>query len=204
MVEWIIAVITEAGYGGIVLLMMLENIFPPIPSELIMPFAGFAAARGDLDLAGVVAAGTLGSLLGAVPWWLAGWWLGLDRVRLLAARYGHWMTVSPTDVDKASALFIDYGAPSVFFGRLIPIVRTVISAPAGVVRMNLVTFTLWTSLGTALWSSLLTIAGYLLQSQYERVATVIDPLAKLVLLVIVGAYVYRLIATWRRGADSEA
>ena len=140
MVEWITAVIASSGYFGIALLMFAENLFPPIPSELIMPFAGFVAARGDLHPVGVVAAGVTGSLLGAIPWYLAGRWLGGERLKRLADRHGRWLTASRQDLQRAEDWFNRYGWLAVLLGRLVPAVRTLISIPAGATRMPLPTF----------------------------------------------------------------
>src|SRR5690606_15923961 len=124
-------VITELGYPGIVLLMLLEAVFPPIPSELIIPFAGYSAAQGALDPVLVVLSASLGSLLGMVPWYLAGRLFGLERCRWLADRYGRWLTVTSADIVRADGWFARYGGAVVLFGRLLPIIRTLISVPAG-------------------------------------------------------------------------
>ena len=118
MSDWIIGIITELGYGGIVLLMLLEALFPPIPSELIIPFAGYSAATGALDPVLVVLSATLGSLLGMIPWYVAGRLFGLGRLKWLAYRYGRWLTISSQDVDLADRWFDRYGWTVVFFGRL--------------------------------------------------------------------------------------
>lgn len=195
---WITDFVGEAGYLGVALLMFLENVFPPIPSELIMPLAGFAAARGDLSLAGVLAAGTIGSILGALPWYWAGYHFRLNRLKRIADRHGRWLTMTAEDVDTASDWFGRYGASAVFFGRLIPTVRTLISVPAGIARMRLPAFLAWSSLGTFLWTAALTLAGYVLESQYERVAAWLDPAAKLVVMALSIAYLYRVATYGRR------
>jgi membrane protein DedA with SNARE-associated domain len=192
MVDWITGTITSAGYLGIVLLMLAENLFPPIPSELIMPFAGFVAARGDLHVAGVVAAGVAGSLLGALPWYLAGRWIGKERLQRVADRYGRWLTVSRADLEHAEAWFARYGRLAVFLGRLVPAVRTLISVPAGLSGMPPLSFFAWSCLGTLLWTGFLTGAGYVLEAHYEVVAGWIDVATKMVLGVVGLAYVYRL------------
>ena len=193
MVEWIIAVITSSGYVGIALLMFAENLFPPIPSELIMPFAGFVAARGDLHPVGVVVAGVAGSLLGAIPWYLAGRWLGGERLKRLADDYGRWLTASRYDLERAEDWFNRYGWLAVLLGRLVPAVRTLISVPAGMTHMPLAPFIVCTTIGTLLWTCFLTGAGYLLESHYDRVAEWIDPIAKGIVGFIVVGYVYRFI-----------
>ena len=193
MVDWITGFISSTGYLGIALLMFAENIFPPIPSELIMPFAGFVAARGELNPIGVLVAGVVGSLLGAVPWYLAGRWLGNERLKRMADRHGRWLTVSREDLERAEAWFHRYGLVSVVVGRLVPAVRTLISVPAGITRMHPIPFFAYSAVGTVVWTGLLVGAGYLLESHYDRVAEWIDPFSKLVLGAIVATYLYRLL-----------
>ena len=135
MAEWIIGFIEQYGYVAIVALMALENIFPPLPSELIMPFAGFSAAQGSVSFVGVVVAGTCGSLLGTLPWYAAGRWLGSERLDRFIDRHGRWITITHDELEHARRWFERHGTPAVLFGRMVPAVRTVISVPAGVTRM---------------------------------------------------------------------
>ena len=205
MFDWIVDVLAQAGYLGVALLMLAENLFPPIPSELIMPLAGFVAARGDMSLAGIIAAGTLGSVLGALPWYWAGRKFGPERLKRLAARYGRWMTVSPREVDRARTWFDRRGRVGVLFGRLVPAVRTLISVPAGLAAMPMVPFLIYSTIGTLLWTTLLALAGYWLQDRYEQVSAYLDPVSKGIVGLIVVSYFYRLI-TWRpdtTSADAE-
>lgn len=196
MFDWITGIVRQAGYVGVAVLMLLENVIPPIPSELIMPLAGFTAARGELSMVVVVLAGTAGSVVGALFWYFVGRRLGLDRLKRLAARHGRWLTLSPADVDRADKWFGRHGRRAVFFGRLVPTVRTLISVPAGINGMPLASFLAWSTLGTGLWTALLAGAGYLLQSQYDRVADYLNPVSTAVVVLIVGAYLYR-VATFR-------
>ncbi len=177
------------GYVGIVALMFLENIFPPIPSELIMPLAGFTSAQGKLTFIGVVLAGMLGSVLGALPLYYLGRLLGEERLKELADRYGRWLTVSSDEIEKADRWFDRHGHKAVFFGRLIPGVRSLISIPAGISGMNLLTFLLYSALGTGIWAAVLAYLGRLLGENYDKVNTYLGPVAYVVLggLVIVGA-----------------
>jgi membrane protein DedA with SNARE-associated domain len=193
MFDWITGFVVRSGYVGVLLLMLAENVVPPIPSELIMPLAGFTAARGQLSLLLVVVAGTAGSLLGAVLWYYVGRRLGSERLKQLAARHGRWLTFSPDDVDRADDWFGRHGARAVFFGRLIPTVRTLISVPAGIAGMPLPRFLAWSVLGTSLWTALLAGAGYLLQSQYNRVADYLNPVSTVVVVLIIGWYLYRVV-----------
>ena len=197
MAQWIISFIEQYGYAGIAALMILENVFPPIPSELIMPFAGFSAARGELNAVGVLAAGTLGSLLGTLPWYLAGRLLSAARLKRWAARHGRWLTVSPDDIDHATRWFERRGTLAVFFGRMVPAVRSVVSAPAGFMHMALPRFLVWSLAGSMIWVGLLMGAGFVLEAQYERVQAWLDPVASLVLAIAVAVYLYR-VATFGR------
>jgi membrane protein DedA with SNARE-associated domain len=197
MFDWITSLIDRAGYAGIALIMFLEGVFPPIPSWLVMPLAGFEASSGRFHPALVVLAGTIGSTLGAICWYFIGRLISVDRLRGFSARHGHWLTLTPAQVDRADRWFDRHGAPAVMFARVVPIVRTLISVPAGVFAMDLKQFILFTAIGDALWNSLLMGAGYLLRAQYERVDDYLDPVATIVLTIVIGSYVIRA-ATWRR------
>jgi membrane protein DedA with SNARE-associated domain len=193
MFDWIVGWVEGGGYVAIALLMLLENVFPPIPSELIMPLAGFSAAKGNLHIVGVVAAGTVGSLAGAFFWYWIGRAVGPERLKAFAGRHGRWLTLDPEEIDRARAVFDRHRAAALFFGRLIPTVRTLISVPAGVNRLPLGVFAFWSLLGTSLWTALLAGAGYLLQSQYERVSEWLNPVSNAVLAALVLWYLYRVI-----------
>ena len=193
MFDKIVEIVSAFGYIGVFLLMLLENIFPPIPSELIMPLAGFVAARGDLNFIAVILVGTAGSVVGALPWYYAGAKLGQARMKRFAERWGHWLTLSPEDVDKASEWFDRHGKGAVFFGRLIPAVRTLISVPAGIAGMSMTKFLIYSTLGSLIWTALLALAGYLLESQYEKVSEFMNPISTGVVVLMVLYYLYRLI-----------
>jgi membrane protein DedA with SNARE-associated domain len=196
MAEWIIATINSSGYFGLFLLMLLEAVFPPIPSELIIPFAGFVAARGDLTFPGVVTAATLGSVAGTIPWYLAGRLFGLHRVRYLADRFGRWLTLNAEEIDLATGVFHRFGPWIVLFGRLFPIIRTLISIPAGLAKMPPWQFFGFSLIGMVVWNSILAGAGYLLADHYHLIEAWLDPLTWLVLSGVVLLYLYRLV-TWR-------
>ena len=200
MFDWITGLVEQTGYLGIALLMLAENVFPPIPSELIMPMAGFTAARGKLSMVGVVVAGTAGSLAGALLWYYIGRWIGLERLKRWAAKHGRWLTISPEEVDEAAAWFNRHCGKAVLVGRLIPAVRTLISVPAGVAGMALMRFLTYSALGTALWTALLAAAGYLLEDQYQKVGDYLNPVSNVILGLIVLGYLYRVITFRRRGA----
>lgn len=193
MFDWITRFIEDTGYFGVALLMLLENIFPPIPSELIMPLAGYAANKGDLNLALTILAGSVGSIAGTLVWYYIGVFLSFERVHRFAKKHGRWLTLSPRDVILARKWFQNHGAKAVFFGRLVPAVRTLISLPAGVTEMGLPKFFMYTAAGTVLWTGLLAGAGYALGSRHEQVQHVMDPLSNVVMAGVLLWYGYRVV-----------
>jgi membrane protein DedA with SNARE-associated domain len=191
--DWVIHFIEQHGYGGIALLMLAENIFPPLPSELIMPFAAFQSARGQLHWVLVILAGTIGSIVGTLPWYFAGRLLGLQRVLQFADRHGRWLTLSRSDIESAERWFGERGSLVLVFGRLVPALRTVISLPAGISRMPLWRYCLWTGAGSLIWCSILTAAGTLLASEYQRIARIMSPVSTAILVGLLAWYVWRLV-----------
>lgn len=196
MFDRIIEFLNGAGYLGIAALMFLENLIPPIPSEVIMPAAGFGAGQGQLSLVGVIIAGTLGSVAGALFWYSVGKWIDVDRLRRWAGRHGRWLTLAPRDIDRVDHWFDRHSGKAVLLGRLVPALRTLISVPAGVFGMGLPRFLLFTTLGTAFWTTLLAVAGYLLEGQYRMVAGYLNPVTNIIVGLVVVAYLFR-VATWR-------
>ena len=196
MTAWITETITSLGYVGIMLLMLLEAVFPPIPSELIIPFAGFAAGQGDLNFVLVILAATVGSLIGMIPWYLVGYVFGLERVKWLADRFGRWFAFNADEIDIAAKLFRRWGKPIVLVGRMFPIIRTLISVPAGLAKMSFLTLAIFSGIGMLIWNTLLVSAGFLLHEHYHLVEAWLDPLTWVVLIVVVGVYVFRLF-TWK-------
>jgi membrane protein DedA with SNARE-associated domain len=190
--------IDTLGYFGVFLLLFIENIFPPLPSEVVAPFCGYAAARGELNIVGVIAAAVLGSMVGQMPWYFAGRLLGEKRIEALAARYGRWLTVTPKEVRHVFDWFARFGAASVFFGRMIPAIRAVISLPAGIAEMPLGKFLAYSLAGTTIWMGGLAYAGYRLGQNYELVAKYIEPGTKIVVAVIVIGYIVRLALSFRK------
>jgi membrane protein DedA with SNARE-associated domain len=170
--------------------MFLENLFPPIPSELIMPLAGFAATQGTLELPYVILAGVVGTVLGALPWYYASQLLGEDALKLLADKYGRWLAISSRDIAKAVGWFDRHDTKAVLLCRLVPGVRTLISIPAGISKMPMGEFLLYSTLGTLLWTVFLTYSGYLLGSNYHRVETYLGPVSKLVLISLVIGFMF--------------
>ncbi|MGB3655874.1 MAG: DedA family protein [Rivularia sp. (in: cyanobacteria)] len=195
MLDWITNIITSFGYLGIGFLMFLENVFPPIPSELIMPLAGFTATQGKLSLQFVILAGTLGSLLGVLPWYYVGKVVGEKRLREWIDKYGKWLTLSGADIDRSKRWLNKYGKATVFFGRLVPGIRTFISVPAGLDNMPLVPFLLYSFAGSLIWTALLTYAGFVLGNNYQEVEKYIAPISG---IVIASIMIYLIISFIRR------
>ena len=192
MFDWITGLIETMGVAGVALMMFLENVFPPIPSELIMPMAGYLAAEGSMSLIGVLVAGTVGSIFGAVLWYELGRFLGEERFLALIDRFGIWATVSREDAEYALEWFRTKGAWAVLVGRMVPAVRTLISVPAGLAAMPRGRFLLLTTVGSLIWIAFLTFSGYLLQSEYHRIAVWLDPGTTIVVGLVVAIYIYRV------------
>ena len=196
MTDWVVNLIEQTRYLGVAFLMFLETVFPPIPSEVIMPLAGVAAAQGTMTLPGVIASGTAGAMFGNFFWYLVARVIGLKRFRPFIERHGRWLTLDWYDIEKAEKLFGRFGSVIVGVGRLLPTVRSVVSIPAGLLHMRLKTFLFWSTVGTAGWSSALAIAGYVLGQQFGEIEKVVGPLSAIVIAAIVGAYLWRQL-TWR-------
>ncbi|MBY8823499.1 DedA family protein [Sphingomonas colocasiae] len=192
MTEWITGLIEDMGYLGIALLMFLENLFPPLPSEVIMPMAGFTASGGELSLAGVLVAGTAGTLSGALFWYGVARWLGEKRLKRWAGRHGRWITLSPKDIDALDHWFAAHSRWAVPVGHLVPGIRTLISIPAGIFGMGLPRFMLLTLAGAGAWTSALGLAGCALGSRYEEVERYLGPASSAIMAVILLWYLYRV------------
>jgi membrane protein DedA with SNARE-associated domain len=186
------------GYWGVAALMLLENVIPPIPSELIMPLAGFSAARGEMNLWGAIAAGSLGSIAGALIWYYVGHVFGLERICMLADRRGKWFGISSKEIRSVQRWFSRQGGYwAIGLGRLIPGIRTYISVPAGVVQMPFDKFLLYTTIGSVGWVSLLTVSGFVLGENYEKVGHFIGPISKVLVIIIGLLTVGWILHRWR-------
>ncbi len=190
--NWVVRLIEQSGYLGVGFLMFLETVFPPIPSEVIMPIAGVAAANGQLNLWLVIVSGTAGAMLGNIFWYLAARALGLERLKPLVARYGRLLTVNWSEVERARHWFERHGVAFVLIGRLIPTMRSLVSVPAGLLKMRFRDFVIASTVGTFAWTAVLAGAGYRLRSDFDSVDQFIAPVADAVLLVLVIGYLWRL------------
>ncbi len=187
---WIEQIMTALGYPGIALIMLVENLFPPIPSELVMPLAGFLVAQGQFTFFGAILAGTIGSVLGALALYYIGRIAGEPVVRPFIRNYGKWFLLSEEDLDKALNVFGRHGDIMVFTGRVIPLIRSLISLPAGMKGMPVGRFLLLTTLGSAVWTTLLTVAGYILGANWSRVVDFISDYQKVVLGLLAAGVIY--------------
>ena len=195
---WVVSVIEALGPVGVGLLVALENLFPPIPSEVVLPVAGYVASQGGMSLTWAIVAATIGAVVGAWALYGLGAWVGRERIR-------RWLERIPLmeveDLDSAEGWFERHGGAAVLVGRCVPVVRSLISVPAGVERMNFARFTLYTLIGSALWNGGLVWAGNLLGSQWDDIGRYSDWLNAAV-YVVIGVVLVRFVWT-RTGARAE-
>ncbi len=182
---WVENIISTMGYPGLYMVMFLENVFPPIPSEVVLPLAGSLTLTGKFSIPVITIVGMLGSLTGAFLFYGLGKWLGESRVRQIMEKYGKYALLSTDDLDKSLEWFDKYDDWVIFFSRMVPIVRSLISIPAGIASMNFAKFSLYTILGTALWSFVLSFGGRLLGEQWPLIADFINTYQNVVLVLVV-------------------
>ena len=186
---WVQDVIEQLGYVGVALLVVAENVFPPIPSEIVLPFAGFVAQRGSESVVIMILAATVGSVGGAlIMYWIAAV-IGDERLHSLTRKFGKWVQIREVDLTRAEEWFDRHATSAVLIGRCVPLIRSVVSIPAGFRRMKLVPYIAYTFAGSLVWNILLIGAGALLGDNWERVGEVFSPIQKLVELAVVAAVV---------------
>ena len=199
-IDWVISVMEAIGSPGVGLAVFLENVFPPIPSEVILPLAGFTASQGSMNVIAAFIWATVGSLAGAYFLYYLGAAIGANRLRKIAA----WMwLVKVEDVDAALAWFDKYGKASILIGRVIPGIRSLISIPAGIDRMNPLTFGLYTLLGSSVWNALLIYCGWILGENWHAVEGVIDQYSKVVYALVALALVAVFLWLLRRARQEK-
>lgn len=200
---WIVDVIDSVGEVGVGLLIALENVFPPLPSELILPFAGFASERGELNIVLAWVAATIGALVGALVLYAVGAVVGYDRLHDLAGK--RWfLLLGQRDLERGSSLFDRYQTPIILGGRCVPLVRSVVSIPAGIARMPLARFCLYTAIGAGLWNALFIYLGSVVGDNYERVEGYVKPFSYAVLVLLAAGAAYLVVRTIRRKRFSAA
>ena len=196
MTDWVQEMIAQGGYLGVFLLMFAETVFPPIPSEVIMSMAGLQAAKGTMSLTAAILWGSAGAMLGNIVWYLVARWLGLERFKPLIDRHGRWLTMDWAEVDRGEAWFRRYGYMFVCLGRMMPTIRSLISIPAGLVRMRFLPFLLWSSIGTIGWSAMLAVGGWILGTRFAEMEAWLGIASTLLLIALGGWYLWRVV-TWK-------
>ena len=190
------------GYLAILFAMFLENVIPPIPSELIMPLGGFYVSQGQLDFLPVVLAGLLGTVFGAMPWYGIGRLVNEERIEKWLEKNGRWIGINPKELARSRKWFNRYGVSLIFWGRLVPGIRTLISVPAGVELMPMPPFLIWTTLGSLVWTLFLTITGFYLGDNYAKIEIWISPVSSIfktiIVLFISGALMALIYKTLRK------
>ena len=206
MESWITDWLESLGYFGVFALMVLEYVFPPIPSELVMPLSGFISSRSpEVSIGWVIMAGSMGSLLGTSVWYYLSRQVSQTQLMKLTEKYGKWLTLKPEDIEQAIAFFQRGGGHWVVgLGRIVPGVRTYVSVPAGLTKMPLIPYLFYSALGTILWTAALAIAGYVLGNQFEQVSVVIAPISKGVLIALAIGAVAWFTRRWLRQRHSQA
>ena len=184
MENWITSIMEQFGYIGIFLLIMVENLFPPIPSEVILTFGGFMTTHSNLTILGVVIAATIGSVVGAIVLYGVGFVINVDRIEKIVDRWGHILRLTREDIHKANAWFEKYGVWTVFFCRFIPLIRSLISLPAGMARMNFWVFLALTTVGTFIWNVVLVNIGAAVGDSWETIVGYVDIYSNIVYAVL--------------------
>lgn len=190
--DWVLSIMEKLGYWGIAFLMFLDNVFPPIPSEIIMPSAGYTASKGDLTLIGVIIAGSTGSLLAAMLLYWIGRKIPQQHLYLFIEKYGKYLRISVTDFEKSLTWFEKHGHRVVFFGRMIPAVRSLISIPAGMSRMPFSKFMTYSAAGTIIWTSFLAYVGYHFSENQALMAAITQRIGYIILLIVAVYVCWRL------------
>jgi membrane protein DedA with SNARE-associated domain len=194
-VNWATSLVETLGYAGVALLVALENLFPPIPSEVVLPLAGFVAASEEASIGGMVLAATIGSMLGAYALYGVSAAVGPIRLRRFVEKYGRWLRLGADDLDRAEAWFDQKARTVVMISRCVPLMRSLISVPAGFRRMPLLQFSMYTLAGSLVWNLALVGTGYLLGENWKQAGQPVEVLQGVVLLAIVVAVAWFV---WRR------
>ncbi|QED48296.1 DedA family protein [Cytobacillus dafuensis] len=193
MENWITEVMNMYGYIGILLLIALENILPPIPSEVILTFGGFMTTTSNMSIIGVIAVSTVGSVIGAIALYGIGLLIDVNRLGKIVDKWGYILRLTSKDIDKANAWFHKFGVWTVLLGRLVPLVRSLISIPAGMAHMNFGIFLLFTTVGSLIWNSVLVTLGAAVGASWNTIVGYMDTYSNTTLLVLVVIFVLFII-----------
>ncbi|AXI09904.1 DedA family protein [Oceanobacillus sp. 143] len=198
MQAWVTDIMEQFGYLGIFLMMALENVFPPIPSEIVLPFGGFMTTNSDLTVFGVIIAATAGSILGAIILYGIGLMIDVETLEKIVDRWGHILRIKKEDIHKADAWFDKYGYWTVLFCRMVPLIRSLISIPAGMSNMKFGLFLLFTTIGTVIWNIILIYAGVLLGANWENILGFMDVYSNIAYIAIAIAGIIFLVLYIRK------
>lgn len=199
MQEFVIHIMNEFGYLGIAALIAIENIFPPIPSEVILVFGGFMTLTTSMTIAGTIIASTIGSTVGAIILYLLGRLLTKEKLyKIINGQIGKILRLKKEDIDKSEEWFLKKGESTVLFCRFIPIVRSLISIPAGMTKMKFNTFIIYTIIGSSIWNTVLTFFGVFAGNAWENVVTYIGKFSKIVLLILIIATIIGIILFYKK------
>lgn len=193
MAEAVINFISQNGYLGVFILMFAENVFPPIPSEIVLPFIGHSVAKGELDFITALLVASAGSFLGTFFWFAIGWLAPAAHLEKFFRKYGGYVAISGRDFHKATGFFVKYEIPAVFFGRMILGVRSIISIPAGSVRMNLKKFIFYSLAGLLIWNTALISIGYFVLNDYAVVEKYMKPIGDAIIYFFILIYVVQVV-----------
>lgn len=186
MENFIIEIMNNYGYIGICLLILIENVFPPIPSELILTFGGFMTTNSNITVIGVIIAATIGSLLGAIILYFIGKILNKERlIKIVTSKYGKWLKIKPKDIEDADKWFDEKGNKTVFFCRFIPVVRSLISIPAGMSEMPLIKFILYTFFGSTIWNTALVCVGAFAGDKKDYILNILNEASHVVIILLI-------------------
>lgn len=203
MENWITEVMNAYGYIGILLLIAVENIFPPIPSEVILTFGGFMTTTSSMSIIGVIVFSTIGSVVGAIALYGIGLLVDVKRLEKIVNKWGCLLRLTSKDIHKANAWFNKFGVWAVFFGRLVPLVRSLISIPAGMAHMNFIVFLLFTTIGSLIWNSVLVIVGAKVGSSWSTIVRYMNTYSNIVLFLLTVMFVFVIFLYYRKRKRSH-
>ncbi|MCG7339770.1 DedA family protein [Staphylococcus sp. ACRSN] len=200
---WITHFMEKFGYWGIAFLIFLENVFPPIPSEIILTFGGFMTTKSDLSFLGVTITSTIGSVLGAIVLYGIGAWIGEHNLYRFINRYGKILRVKTKDLDKTIGWFEKYGYWTIFFCRFVPLLRSLISIPAGLTRMNMPLFIIFTTIGTLIWNIVLIYLGQAVGGNWHTIVNYMDIYSKVIYIILAILIIFVLWKWFRRSKKNK-
>jgi len=205
MQEIIISIMESFGYLGILLLITIENVFPPIPSEVILLFAGFMTTKSKLTLVGVIIVSTIGSLIGAIILYLVGRLLNKERlIKIVNGKIGKILRLSEKDILKADEWFSKKGTKTVFFCRFVPVLRSLISIPAGISGMNIPKFLIYTTIGSLIWNAVLSYMGMVTGENWEKILSIFETYSTVIKIILLIGVIVLIYIFYRKKQKNKA